>query len=950
YIIEHYHGRGNVFPNNRDLLETGTAEEQRAAVLKALQYGNMKSREAQLSKQNIPLASFEWVKTTGLPTWLQSRSSPCQPFWISGKPGSGKSSLMLYIIKSKSTRDWLDLSGSKWKLMHFFFDFRAGDGAANTTLGLLKTFTRTLVEGPECNSSLLRQLLAEEETTQWTEIEYLDAISKHIQEAGMKICAFIDGLDEFSGDPSRLCDLLVDIRDRTGIRMCLASRPHQAFVVALGQCPTLVMQDHNAKSIEVYLQHEIDRTSNTNPDVSRIFTPKLKQAIVRKSEGVILWARLVVDEMMAQSYTTHDSQEIWNFLEHMPPELEGMYTRTLDKLDKLHIRFRYEAAVVLLLLVCESEPRFEEQIFAEWDYLRIKYLGKNVELNQSDDDHDYFRDHEERLYIILGGLVEQVLVDDDDHDSLWSDYSCQEIRLLHETFSSFLRKSDWIQRNLPPSIQITSVVAYHAQLRLTLTSQALTEAWITSDDAVTRVNIFRKSNSDSFRHWPRYGGRIERRAHWLAQIEKTRATSSTTSRWLKLAADYVMRHYDYTCEHANEKHSDNLAAVYAKFDHEAWVWLQLDEAISTNQREGGEAQRKLIETILVRIHPGLRSSALAMTIQEYRLATRLLCMNNKLVITQSISDLLLDAYILSFAMDWGLPAISHEMCLRDFLSTKGICVSDKHVCLYMMIMASGQLAPAVSMWPFRYTRSSSPDQHQGLCAIRGPDPVSSHWSDPKAFGNFTPYCIEYDLQTVLEFWCDTPDYNDKISRMLLSMFRQWFHSGTQTEDMERSQTYCIVYGRKAVLLRQAKLWVLTHVPWVIFCRSIIRTALQLLDQAEAQIRQDYASVPFLQRDTNISDSFDFFQVTRDPDKVISEHILMIELEYTRQVLEHYWEQGKWEDIPRAPVFIKRLCAEKSSASVGSKSAHDIAQEFLNKSRLSPQRFRWIPTKEQLRSY
>jgi GTP1/Obg family GTP-binding protein len=50
--------------------------------------------------------------------WLQSES---KMFWVSGKPASGKSTLMKYIITSPETLEYLEEWKPNVRLLHHFF-------------------------------------------------------------------------------------------------------------------------------------------------------------------------------------------------------------------------------------------------------------------------------------------------------------------------------------------------------------------------------------------------------------------------------------------------------------------------------------------------------------------------------------------------------------------------------------------------------------------------------------------------------------------------------------------------------------------------------------------------------------------------------------------------------------------------------------------------------------
>lgn len=78
-------------------------------------------------------------------TWLEG---PESFYWITGRPGSGKSTLMNHICESRRTLEALQrsASGQKWTTLHFFFDFRAGHSAVNSIEGMLRSLLYQLIK------------------------------------------------------------------------------------------------------------------------------------------------------------------------------------------------------------------------------------------------------------------------------------------------------------------------------------------------------------------------------------------------------------------------------------------------------------------------------------------------------------------------------------------------------------------------------------------------------------------------------------------------------------------------------------------------------------------------------------------------------------------------------------------------------------------------------------
>lgn len=91
-----------------------------AECLPSLQAAGMNERQKQIGEPHQH--TFEWIFSdakAGFHQWLQSDSGL---FWVKGKPGSGKSTLMKYILKDSRTRKALEMKyGSQSLTMPGFF-------------------------------------------------------------------------------------------------------------------------------------------------------------------------------------------------------------------------------------------------------------------------------------------------------------------------------------------------------------------------------------------------------------------------------------------------------------------------------------------------------------------------------------------------------------------------------------------------------------------------------------------------------------------------------------------------------------------------------------------------------------------------------------------------------------------------------------------------------------
>jgi hypothetical protein len=89
--------------------------------------------------------TYGWVWTlSSFSRWLAEGDGL---YWITGRPSSGKSTIIKYILDHPQLQRHLQTSPPrvKWTIVSYFFDFRAGTGMANNLEGLLRSLLLQLV-------------------------------------------------------------------------------------------------------------------------------------------------------------------------------------------------------------------------------------------------------------------------------------------------------------------------------------------------------------------------------------------------------------------------------------------------------------------------------------------------------------------------------------------------------------------------------------------------------------------------------------------------------------------------------------------------------------------------------------------------------------------------------------------------------------------------------------
>ncbi|KAL9116324.1 MAG: hypothetical protein Q9187_007152 [Circinaria calcarea] len=367
--------------------------------LSSLQNGQTGSRVEQVEETYGDTYFWLFSGRVGLKDWLQAPSSTHPIYWIQGKPGSGKSTLMKYAFKHKATKKLLKEShGGTWTLIPFFFHDRGFVEVQKTVESLLQELLfkfifhhpnlvkvlyhirlkvlESLLDQP-CPGSADPSGLETQRVTKMLEL-YKKYCSTHpvfpwsmhkIEEAfraiieqnqiTLRVCLFNDALDEHSGNHGKLVKMLKqfatkDSMNTVHIKLCLASRPAPIFTMSFSAYPGFAIHEHTETDIKSYafgrIQSELTQDKGTSYNVQ---IHQLSTDIVKKVEGVFIWVRIVVDELVERIMDGDTIPQLLGALLAIPTELEDLYRQILLRIKPEYRRESY--LIFQIMLSCLTQ-------------------------------------------------------------------------------------------------------------------------------------------------------------------------------------------------------------------------------------------------------------------------------------------------------------------------------------------------------------------------------------------------------------------------------------------------------------------------------------------------------------------------------------------------------------------------------------------------------------------
>ncbi|MCJ1453992.1 hypothetical protein MMC28_004342 [Mycoblastus sanguinarius] len=290
--------------------------------------------ESQLNFKNRPKASI--LK------WLRASSGI---YWVNGRAGSGKSTLMKYFHRHEKTLAALETwAGEKQLVTSSFFFWHAGTEIQKSQQGLLQTLLYYVLRRcPQLAPSVCpsRGQGFSRVSDPWTPEELRRAFTLLKQNnVGMtRFCFFIDGLDEYEGDHTEIINIINDFVTGSDIKVCFSSRPWQVFENAYGD----------------NLGHQLQLHELTEGDIQRFVTEKfaedwrfqelrgtdcrygaLVMRIVHKARGVFLWVFLIVQSLRRGLTNCDTIDELYERLQALPADLEEYFQHMLDSVEKIY--------------------------------------------------------------------------------------------------------------------------------------------------------------------------------------------------------------------------------------------------------------------------------------------------------------------------------------------------------------------------------------------------------------------------------------------------------------------------------------------------------------------------------------------------------------------------------------------------------------------------------------
>ncbi|KAI8718115.1 hypothetical protein NCS52_00889500 [Fusarium sp. LHS14.1] len=436
-------------------------------VLNALWFRMINDRSESITQNHRD--TLQWALKTpndagswdDLPAWLLNGLGI---YWVSGKAGSGKSTLMKYLFTHRRTKMILSQWANRgpFLMCHYFFSNLGSDlqksqeGLSRTLLHQILDRNRSLTQ--EAFPDMWKETVAHEATLRNEDLanhhisspsaaetrRAFEVIAANTGTIG-RLCFFIDGLDELVGEYGDILDFIRNLAKNEHVKIVVSSRPIPACVAAFHNLPRLRLQDLTRNDIQAYVEDKVGSHPAMKRHMRRFpeASASLMHELVEKSSGVWLWIILAC-RSICSGFDDHDRlSEIRRRVDELPPELKDMFMHMLSKVHKRHQEQGAQLLRICYMYQKTKSPFLKKGLYALGlslveDYHAVPF---KIQLLTNEDVVEICEELEGRLRSRCWGLLE-FATEKHSHVASGAEIAEAKVVFMHRTVFEFLSEDE----------------------------------------------------------------------------------------------------------------------------------------------------------------------------------------------------------------------------------------------------------------------------------------------------------------------------------------------------------------------------------------------------------------------------------------------------------------------------------------------------------------------------
>ena len=318
----------------------------------SLYFPGMKLRSETIATAHEKTFTWALAEESSFMNWLLS-DDPI--FWVSGKPGSGKSTFMKFIHSSQRVQDQLSHARPANIFSPYFFFWNSGNAMQKSLRGFLGALLYQMVKENQFARSCLalwlkkiskgsyfhliknttdRSSVSDSRANDLLKLAILSILKDNGNEPEPTVWFILidamDECDESDHAPESLTSFVLHMAEYPSVKLCVSSRPWTGFESAFNRFPTLRVQDLTFSDIYNYVFTSLEADLGGRSEVyGKDLSESLAKAVALESQGVFLWASLVVRSLNEGIQDGAPVTDLWSRFNQLPTDMESLYLNLL---------------------------------------------------------------------------------------------------------------------------------------------------------------------------------------------------------------------------------------------------------------------------------------------------------------------------------------------------------------------------------------------------------------------------------------------------------------------------------------------------------------------------------------------------------------------------------------------------------------------------------------------
>jgi hypothetical protein len=278
---------------------------------------------------------YKWIlddeKYVSFTNWGEPEAQPCQLLWVKGDAGTGKTMLLIGVIRELSAR-----SAPLTPTLSYFFCQSTGTKTLNTATATLRSLMwMLLIQQPD----LIRHLKSDYKSSGaavFTDANALFALSRmfrSIAKDARPVYFIVDALDECEHGLEQLIKVIsTSLTISHNVRWLVSSRREIDVVTKLGNPAIASILDLNTESlggpVHAYIDRKVSALAGRN-GYEDVDLADIAEEVRSRAENIFLWVWLVFKEL--------DLEYGWHALEiiqSMPTGLPQLYDHMMTRIER----------------------------------------------------------------------------------------------------------------------------------------------------------------------------------------------------------------------------------------------------------------------------------------------------------------------------------------------------------------------------------------------------------------------------------------------------------------------------------------------------------------------------------------------------------------------------------------------------------------------------------------